>query len=202
MTIILPLERTVKGYLKRYGGQSPVFHIACPQCASAMHKHGRYWRSAVTSRRVFRVPVYRWRCSDCRATVSVLPDFLAPYQQFVSLVREGVVRRHLRGLVVTEIANRACRTTVSGLSERTVARWLAAARMVAANWTQALAERLLQARPEFSLFALAARWTGSRALLKALCGLGDLCRENAPCGQAHPGLYAYCNGLLADLPRL
>lgn len=167
-----------------------------------MHKHGRYWRSAVTSRRVFRVPVYRWRCKDCRATVTVLPDFLAPYKQFVSVVREGVVRRHARGWTVSEIARRACRGAASELSDRTVTRWLTQAREKAAHWAQVLSNRLLLVDPDYDLFAQTARWNGPRALLQALCDLGDLCRAAAPSGQAHPGLYAYCNGLLADLPRL
>jgi len=167
-----------------------------------MHQHGCYWRSAVTTRRVFRVPIYRWCCAGCGKTVSVLPDFLAPYAQFVSLVREGVVRRHVRGCSVAKIAARACGVAASGLSTRTVTRWLARARAIASQWTQVLSERLLLAQPGCDLFALSVRWQGPRASLKALCELGDLCRARAPFGQGHPGLYAYCNGLSVDLPRL
>jgi len=203
MIIILPLGPTVKAYLRRYGDRSPDFHIACPACGNpAMHKHGRYWRSAVTSRRVLRVPVYRWRCKDCRAAVTVLPDFLAPYKQFVSVVREGVMRRYACGWTISEIASRACTDAASGLSERTVTRWLAKARAKAARWSEFLSNWLLLASPNAALFAQSTRWNGPRALFQAFCALGDLCRAAAPSGQAHPGLYAYCNGLLADLPRL
>lgn len=167
-----------------------------------MHKHGRYWRSAVTSRRVFCVPVYRWRCAQCKGTASVLPDFLAPYEQFVALVREGVLRRHVGGRSVAEIAMKACSKLASTLSERTVTRWLATARALAAQWSQALAERLLVARPDYDLFSGGTGWEGPRGRLKALFELGDLCRREAPHPQGHPGLYSYCNGLLNGLPRL
>lgn len=203
MPIILPLGRTVKAYLERYGGCSPTLSITCGKCGGAtLHKHGRYWRTAVTGRKGYRVPIYRWRCSGCGATVSVLPDFLAPYAQFASLVREGVMRRHLRGLTVVEIAARACSAVVSGLSLRTVARWLAKTRQAATEWTQVLTARLLLMQPGYDLFTLSPRWQGPGAALKALCDLGDLCRRQVPAVQAHPGLFAYCNGLSVGLPRL
>lgn len=167
-----------------------------------MHRHGRYWRCAVTSRRVYRVPIYRWRCAQCKGTVAVLPDFLAPYEQFVSLVREGVMRRYVHGRSVAEITRRACRAGASELSARTVTRWLAAVRKWAAPWSQVLCTRLLVSRPHYDLFTPGARWEGPCALLKALCDLGDRCRGEVPHKQGHPGLYAYCNGLLVDLPRL
>jgi hypothetical protein len=167
-----------------------------------MHKHGHYWRSAVTGHRVIRIPIYRWRCPGCRGTVSVLPDFLAPYARVVSVVREGVVRRYLRGWPVARIAARACGVAVSGLSDRTVTRWLAVAKDAAASWTQVLTERLLLAQPGCNLFALHSHWQGPRALLQALCELGDLCRTHAPSDQGHPGLYAYCNGLSAGFRPL
>lgn len=203
MPIILPLGRTVYAYLRRFGSQSPVLAIGCPKCGGrAMHQHGCYRRSAVTTRRVFRIPIYRWCCPECGKTVSVLPDFLAPYAQFVSLIREGVVRRHVGGWTVVRIAEHACGAGAGGLSMRTVTRWLSKARRVASQWTQLLAGRLLLAQPDCDLFTLSVRWQGPRAGLKALCDLGDLCRARAPSGQGHPGFYAYCNGLSGALPRL
>lgn len=203
MPIILPLGRTVKAYLERYGLCSPVLSIGCRECGGAtLHQHGHYWRTAVTGRKVNRVPIYRWRCRDCGGTVSVLPDFLAPYAQFVSLVREGVMRRRLRGWSVAEIAARSCSPAVSELSPRTVTRWLAKARQIANEWTQVLTERLLLMQPGCDLFTLSPRWQGAGASLRALCDLGDLCRLQLPSGQAHPGVFAYCNRLSVGLPRL
>lgn len=203
MPIILPLGRTVKAYLERYGGQGPSLSIACRKCSGAtLHEHGCYWRTAVTSQQVYRIPIYRWQCSECKATTSVLPDFLKPYAQFVSLVREGVLRRRLRRLTVVEIAARAGSVAVSGLSLRTVTRWLAKARRVATEWTNVLTDRLLLVQPGYDIFSGSARWQGSDATLKALCELGDLCRRLMPSRQGHPGLFPYCNGLSVDLPRL
>lgn len=202
MPIILPLGRTVKAYLRLYGEKCPALSIGCRDCGGAMHKHGRYWRTAVTSRKVYRVPIYRWRCPGCGRTVSVLPDFLVPYAQFVSLVREGVMRRRLRGLALAGIANRTYGGAVSGLSVRTVARWLAKVWQDAVGWTKVLAERLLFMRPDYDLFAPSHRWQGHGADLRALCDLGDLCRSLVPSSHDHPGLFAYCNGLAVGLPRL
>lgn len=165
-----------------------------------MHKHGKYERTAVTSRKVYLVPIYRWRCAGCGATTAVLPDFLAPYAQFVSALREGVLRRHVRGWAVSVIAARTCATVASGLSERTVARWLARGRTCARQWTEALADHLLRLSPAWDLFSQG--WAGPKALLRALCELGDACCRLRPDDRRHPGVYAYCNGLLPDLPRL
>jgi len=165
-----------------------------------MHRHGKYLRSAVTSRRVYRIPVYRWRCARCGVTTSVLPDFLAPYAQFISVLREGTVRRHLRGWAVSAIAARACTVAASGLSVRTVIRWLARIRACAKGWTEALSEQLLRLQPGWDLFSR--RWEGPSTLVSALCDLGDAFRSLVPAHQRHPGVYAFCNGLLPDLPRL
>lgn len=201
MPIILPLGRTVKAYLRQYGDSRPTLCISCPTCgAEAMQKHGKYCRTAVTNRRVYTVPVYRWRCTGCGKTTSVMPDFLAPYAQFVSVVREGVLRRHLRGLTVREIAARMGSLAVSGLSERTVARWLAQVRKRAPVWAVALSEHLLRLQPGWDLFKQ--HWEGLAGTLRALCDLGDACRNLGRQANGHPGVYAHCNGLLPDLPRL
>lgn len=166
------------------------------------HHHGRYWRTAVTDRKVYEVPVYRWRCTVCLGTFGVLPDFLVPYAQFVSLVREGVLRRWLRKWPVARIAARACSAVAGGLSERTVARWLTRLKQIASGWAEVLANRLLLAQPGVDLFSPGGQWQGPQAQLQALCDVGDLCRRQVPSDQGHPGLFAYCSGLLAGLPRL
>lgn len=156
----------------------------------------------MTAQKVYRIPIYRWRCAGCGATVSVLPDFLAPYAQFVSFIREGVMRRRLAGWPVAKITARACLAAVGGLSPRTVFRWLARAREGATEWTKVLSDLLLLMQPGFDLFRLSSSWRGPHALLQSLCELGDLCRRQVHSDQSHAGLYAYCNGLLTELPRL
>lgn len=202
MPIILAMGRTVKGYLRLFGQHSPELRLACPHCGGATHLHGRYWRSAVTNRKVHQIPIYRWRCSTCKRTFSVLPDFLIPYAQFVSLVREGVLRRRARGQTTGEIAMRTCKAGAGGLSTRTVARWLARMREVASEWAKVLARRLLSLAPGVEIFSGGSRWRGPGGSLQALCSLGDECHRQAPTGQAHPGLLAYCSGLDCGLPRL
>lgn len=48
-----------------------------------MHRHGFYLRFVILSDGCCkRFGVYRFRCSRCRHTVSVLPDFCVPYKHF------------------------------------------------------------------------------------------------------------------------
>jgi hypothetical protein len=201
MPIILPLGRTVKAYLRLYGTRCPVLKFSCPICEHpVMHAHGKYQRTAVTGRKVYTVPIYRWRCAGCSMTTAVLPDLLAPYAQFVSVVREGVLRRHLRGWTVGKIAACTCQSGAGGLAERTVARWLSQIRRCAQAWVAALSEQLLRLRPGWDLFAR--RWAGANALVQALCDLGDACCALTGNDHRHRGVYAYCNSLFPALPRL
>lgn len=165
-----------------------------------MHGHGNYHRTAVTGHHVYRIPIYRWRCPSCHATTSVLPNFLAPYAQFVSVVREGILRRHLRGWSVRKIATRTCTKAVSWLSERTVTRWVGRLRALAGEWAAALAAHLLRLEPGADMSTWC--WQGPVAQLQSLCDLGDACRRLTRNADQHPGIYAYCNLLFPDLPRL
>jgi len=56
----------------------------CPIChhPEALEKHGFYWRNALFSKRQFRIPIRRFKCSSCGKTISFLPDYLLPYFQY------------------------------------------------------------------------------------------------------------------------
>jgi hypothetical protein len=56
----------------------------CPIChhPEALEKHGFYWRNALFSKRQFRIPIRRLKCSSCGKTISFLPDYLLPYFQY------------------------------------------------------------------------------------------------------------------------
>jgi len=57
----------------------------CPICNCValgnIHRHGFYWRYAITDEDVVEIPICRLICLSCRKTFSIIPDFLIPYFQ-------------------------------------------------------------------------------------------------------------------------
>ncbi|MED5073456.1 DUF6431 domain-containing protein [Anoxybacillus geothermalis] len=60
----------------------------CPHCPSRrpLHRHGYYQRYALTTEGEYHLWIARYRCQECRKTVSVLPSFLLPYVQYTRSV--------------------------------------------------------------------------------------------------------------------
>ncbi|MGJ3223734.1 DUF6431 domain-containing protein, partial [Geobacillus thermoleovorans] len=60
----------------------------CPHCPSRrpLHRHGYYQRYALTAEGEYHLWIARYRCQECRKTVSVLPSFLLPYVQYTRSV--------------------------------------------------------------------------------------------------------------------
>jgi len=204
MSIILSLGRTVQAHLRQYGEHGPGVVVHCGRCGCGMQRHGRYWRWVVMPRRMYHMPVYRRRCPQCKGTCSLLPDFLRPYARFVTLVREGVLRRRLRGRWSWgALAEKASSFTVGLLSEKTLRRWLAGARQVAGAWGQFLAQYILQGWPATDVFSLTRRRDGVDAALHFLLEVGDWYRRQVvvQAGQ-HPGLFAALNHLVGAPPPL
>jgi hypothetical protein len=123
---ILFLGKNCNDYCKRYGNKRPELHLNCddPGCGGRiLHEHGRYWRLAVTKRRQFRVPIYRWRCPLCGKTVSVLPDFLSSRARFVTPVREATIKPRQLGQSFAKIAGGVASASIGGIHPKTVKRW-------------------------------------------------------------------------------
>jgi hypothetical protein len=53
--------------------------------------HGTYQRKAKDEQRVYWIRVKRWFCKNCHRTLSILPNFLFPYRQYLVRVIQGVV---------------------------------------------------------------------------------------------------------------
>jgi len=162
-----------------------------------MRRHGRFWRWVFTARQKAHIPIYRWFCPSCRKTCSVLPDFLRPYARFITLVREAVVRGRLRrGLPWSTLAQRLSSPAVSWLSEKTLRRWLGRARDLAGEWSQCLAERVLNFWPATDLYALAPRRESADAALHFLLDVGDWYRRQmGRRPEGHGGVFAALNRL-------
>lgn len=84
-------------------GKENAFPIltACLQCKARgqMHRHGFYWRNGITEDEEVRVPICRYKCTVCKKTTSLLPDFLIPYfqhtvQTVVSYIKQTLDKKH------------------------------------------------------------------------------------------------------------
>ncbi|MEI3615048.1 hypothetical protein [Pseudogracilibacillus sp. SO30301A] len=57
----------------------------CPNCQCIaqgnVHRHGFYWRYGITEEKELYIPICRFKCLDCKVTISILPSFLIPYFQ-------------------------------------------------------------------------------------------------------------------------
>ncbi len=119
------LGKNSRAYRKRYGKKRPELQLTCenPGCNCHLHEHGCFWRIAVTKHGQFKLPIYRWRCPACGRTVSVLPDFLAPWKHFVVSVREAALKRRQLGQSFRKIARGVASAAIGGIHPKTVKRW-------------------------------------------------------------------------------
>jgi hypothetical protein len=204
MSIVLPLAHSVHGYLRQYGRVAPNLPLRCSHCdTQPLHRHGCYWRGVVCRRRIYRIPIYRWKCPSCRRTVSVLPDFLKPYARFLSLLREKAVWRRLAGWQWERIAVAVSSLAVSVVSVRTLLRWFRRAVSWAAGRGAEPVGRLIEAAPSLDVGAFKPSDTTPVALLQFIRQTGHaLQHQVGRLERSHPGLYALFNSLLGGPPYL
>ncbi len=113
-------------YLKRYGKHRPKLTFTCEgeTCNDqAMHEHGSYFRTPVFKHRRVELSIYRWYCTVCGQTLTVLPDFLVPGGHFVTQVREAAISRRKRGESLKKVAKSVASAAVGGVSPDTIKRW-------------------------------------------------------------------------------
>lgn len=198
MLIVLPLARSVQSYLHRFANNPPGIRPRCPHCgASHMHAHGHYWRSVVERRRISRIPIYRWRCPQCGRTLSLLPDLLAPYARFLTLLRQKAVSRRLAGWSWERVALAVSSPDVSVVSVRTLLRWWRRfLRWVACRGSEP-AGRFLEAAPAVAVDLLRPGGSAPEEVARFLWETGRALRQQV--GRlpgAHPGLFSFLNSLL------
>lgn len=56
----------------------------CPICKAQipLRAHGFYQRNAVIGFKAYHIKIRRYKCLDCKKTISILPSFLLPYYQY------------------------------------------------------------------------------------------------------------------------
>lgn len=67
-------------------GKANIFPVqyGCKNCGymGRLHRHGFYYRNAITIHTVHRIVIIRFKCPSCKKTYSLLPSFLIPYYQY------------------------------------------------------------------------------------------------------------------------
>lgn len=175
--ILLPVFVAIKEYLRKYGEMSPGMEILCPHCGRRLRRHGRYFRNVVLGTVLYRLPIYRRFCPDCRKTFGLCPCFLRPYSHFALPVHEAAARLLVQGRSPEHIAERLCLgPQTGGVSGRTVLRWQRRLKAVAANWTGSLSERILSLSPGVDLTPYLPPARMPRGGLWALLLLGEIYR--------------------------
>ncbi|WP_179393695.1 DUF6431 domain-containing protein [Carboxydothermus ferrireducens] len=90
--IVTYLGASVKEYLENYLIFLEENQWYCPVCSAKMSFHGWYRRKIITlDGTITRIPIARYRCSNCRQTHAILPDFIAPYRHYSQVLIANVV---------------------------------------------------------------------------------------------------------------
>lgn len=97
----------------------------CGSCMSKRrpHRHGRFFRWLFTLTEAILIPLYRFRCSDCRKTTSVIPLFVESHHQSAVDVKEAVIRSGEEGSSLAAIASESATFSGGQYAEKTIWRW-------------------------------------------------------------------------------
>lgn len=97
----------------------------CRRCNSKKqpHRHGSFWRQVFTLTIYIRIPVFRFKCSVCCCTMSVLPQFVEVHHTTTVDVKEEVVRATAEGIRLSAVAERSSDYAGGYYAEKTLRRW-------------------------------------------------------------------------------
>lgn len=117
----------------------------CPYCGRKgnLIGHGYYWRKPRDQLQVYRLKVKRWRCKECKRTVSVLPNFLLRYRHYLLEVIAAILALRLEGLVSWAVIL-ASKASEGYPAMRTIQRWCSSFWEQAGRWLKAVQEWLAQ----------------------------------------------------------
>jgi transposase-like protein len=110
-----------------------VFSEGCPEelrptyCSHCrmdrlFHRHGKYQRKVFTWLECFLIFIYRFKCTACGHTQSLLPSFTGPHQQVIWDVQEEVVRKNEEGASLGDLTEEL-KPPAGPYSQKTLWRW-------------------------------------------------------------------------------
>jgi len=92
------------------------------QAVGGIHRHGRYYRKLYTLLEAVKLVIFRFKCTTCGKTFSLLPPFLLPYRGAALDVQEELVRQADRGHPLEAIAE-ALTPATEPYSVKSLWRW-------------------------------------------------------------------------------
>jgi len=118
-------DTCVKDYLKmvKNGCPEEFRPTWCKHCESEakFHKHGSFTRSVLTMEELLEIKIFRFKCTACGKTRSVLPSFLRRHHTAALDVQELVVQSHSKGVALRVISEQL--PSQLAFSEKTLWRW-------------------------------------------------------------------------------
>lgn len=117
---------TVQSYIENFTNGCPnhLRPTACPHCQVKMilHKHGSFKRTVYTLLESFIISIFRFKCTRCGRSTSLLPNFVMEHHQVAWEVKEKVIRQQLSGIALLKLAE-TLETSAGKFSEKTLWRW-------------------------------------------------------------------------------
>ncbi|WP_139314633.1 DUF6431 domain-containing protein [Desulfosporosinus metallidurans] len=122
---------TVQSYIEGFidGCPNHLRPMMCPHCQAEvmLHKHGSFKRTVYTLLEVFIISIFRFKCTKCGRSTSLLPNFVMEHHQVAWEVKEEVIHQQLSGIALLKIAEDLV-TSAGKFSEKTLWRWSKAIR--------------------------------------------------------------------------
>jgi hypothetical protein len=105
--------------------------------------HGYYQRKPCDQLKAYRLRIKRWRCKECRQTVSVLPSFVLSYRHYLLRVIAAVLALRFGWLASWAVI--LAQMAGDGYPAlRTMQRWCSSFGAQAGSWLKAVQEWLAQ----------------------------------------------------------
>lgn len=119
-------EKNVQAYLEFIANGCPE-ELRPDQCLfclteGKMHRHGKFLRTVYTFCEAILIPIFRFRCYECKHTVSILPSFIGSHQQAVWDAQEEIIRQNETGASLDKVAG-GWKATFVPFSVKTLWRW-------------------------------------------------------------------------------
>lgn len=120
-------DNDVNAYLVLCGNGVPEVDRprGCSHCgADTMpHRHGKFMRVLFSLTEEIVIPIFRFLCTQCRKTMSVIPSFVERHHQVAVEIKEELILRREEGESIAEIASKSNVYPGGPYSEKTLWRW-------------------------------------------------------------------------------
>ena len=87
------------------------------------HRHGKFMRVLFSLTGEIAIPIFRFLCTQCNQTMSVIPSFVERHHQVAVEVKEELLLRREEGESLAEIASKSDVYPGGPFSEKTLWRW-------------------------------------------------------------------------------